>query len=437
MQTKSEKIAEQLIVAINKGEYTSNMPSEQDLARLYGTTTVTAGKALNILRDRNIVRRVPRLGTFVNTDSKKPIRIWLRIPEVIIGEIKQALNRKFPHFEIEFSDDNNVNPLDGGFDIIRASATFPYSFSKHLKPFPDEMVKEYRDSGKFFPELVDIFCDHHVYYAMPILFSPLVLCYNKDIAKKLGLAFSPYDFSFDDFIKAARKVKDSPFEFITKEPLSWIRYILFRGLNTESSLSVKELGIKLKERIPQCLEIIKSLNCNDITAFDKGNSLFRAACRQQVCLSESKLNFDWDILPMPALADAKAAATGEFLTVLNSSQRQKDAFKIVKAFLDEDIQSIFARYKFGLPVMKSLIPDTLDSRKYRDDIFINEISHMATNNALNHELHTACLPLGQDFQEQKISAEQLCESVIEVFLEIAAAGKRREKAEQNYNFEDM
>lgn len=437
MQTKSEKIAEQLIVTINKGEYTNNMPSEQDLARLYGTSTVTAGKALNILRDRNIVRRVPRLGTFVNKDSKKPIRIWISIHETIVNEIKQVLKRKFPQFEFEFSNDSTINPLDSDFDIIRTAATFPYSFSKYLRPLPDAMVKEYCNSGKFFPDLVNIFCDHHVHYAMPVLFSPIVLCYNKDIAKKLGIELIPYDFSLEDFIELTKKVKNSPFKLIAKEPFGWIRYVLFRGLNTESTLSVKKLEAKLKQRLPQILEIIKNLDGDTIDDFNAGNSLFYMVCRQQLFASKECRDFDWDVLSMPALNDAQTPATGEFLAVMNSSQRQEDAFKVVATFLDEDIQRIFARHKFGLPVKKSLIPDTLDSRKYRDDIFVNEIDHMATDNALNHVLHTACLPLVQDFQDQKISPEKLCESVIKIFLEIAASVKRRRKAEQNYSFADM
>ena len=437
MHPKSEKIAEKLIAAINQGKYTSNMPSEQELAKLYKTTAVTASKALNILRDRGIVRRIPRLGTFVNHESKDPLRIYINLPTELKEELQNALKHKFPQLSIEFCSDSGINPLKEGFDIIRTAATFPYSFSKYLKPLPDDLVQEYCRNVNYFQDLINISCDHHVYYSLPVLFSPIVLAYNKNIAEKLNLKLNAYDFSFESFMDLIEKVEKSPYKFSTNEPFIWIRYILFRGLKTESSLSLSDLEEILRQRIPLILKFINTLPEGEDTKFSSGKVLFKTLCRQQIAVSGEKFGFDWDILPLPALEKAKTVATGEFLTVLNSSKRQDDAFKVVKAFLDTDIQQIFTRHKFGLPVNKSLIADTLDSRKYRDDIFINEINHMETDNAAKHELHTACLPLVNDFCEQKISAQDLCESIVKVFLEIAAAAKRREKAELAYNFVDM
>lgn len=435
MQTKSEKIAEQLITAINSGKYTSNLPSEKELSRLYNTTAVTAGKALNILQKRNIVHRVPRLGTFINQSSEAPIRMCLNIPEFIVKEIKAVLKKKFPNLKIEIYDIKGTDPLDGDFDIIRTAATFPHSFSRYFKPLPDAALKKYRDCGKYFPQLIDVCCDYEVHYALPILFSPLVLAYNKKLAAKLG--FSPCfgNFCFEELVKLAQAASKHSIKLINaEEALVWIRYALFNGLTPQTGLALDELSKKLRLRVSVLMDILKDVSDSPAGSFQRGEVLFQPICRQLLISGEETFAFPWDLLPMPKLPEARPPVTGEFLAVKSSSKAQDDAFKVMLAFLDEDIQRIFARHKFGLPVMKSMIADTLDSRKYRDDLFVTEVNRMAVDNAVNHDLHVACLPPVTDFQSGRIMPAEFCEEVIEIFLEMTQAARRQKKAKQYYSY---
>ena len=59
MPGKSEQIAESILSKIVSGELAGRLPAEQELARQCGVSPVTAAKALNILRDKGVVERVP------------------------------------------------------------------------------------------------------------------------------------------------------------------------------------------------------------------------------------------------------------------------------------------------------------------------------------------------------------------------------------------
>ena len=54
--TKSEEIAESIFMLIRSGELTGRLASEQKLAKQYGVSPVTAAKALNLLRERGVIK---------------------------------------------------------------------------------------------------------------------------------------------------------------------------------------------------------------------------------------------------------------------------------------------------------------------------------------------------------------------------------------------
>ena len=65
MGNKSQMIADILWQKISSGEFSGRLPAEQDLARQFAVSPVTASKALNILRDKGIVTRMARQGTSI------------------------------------------------------------------------------------------------------------------------------------------------------------------------------------------------------------------------------------------------------------------------------------------------------------------------------------------------------------------------------------
>ncbi|MBQ9502586.1 MAG: GntR family transcriptional regulator, partial [Lentisphaeria bacterium] len=99
MAGKSEQIAESILAKIMSGELTGRLPAEQELARQCGVSPVTAAKALNILRDKGVVRRVTGRGTFVTGNGRTVVRIAFN--RYFAEKLFPMLERHFPNVTVE------------------------------------------------------------------------------------------------------------------------------------------------------------------------------------------------------------------------------------------------------------------------------------------------------------------------------------------------
>ena len=91
MDSKFQQIAERLQCDIANGVYQDRLPSEQYLAEMFHTTTITVRKALDILLQRGEIRKVPNIGTFVHREERKTIRIAWPKTVVFSDELSRAI----------------------------------------------------------------------------------------------------------------------------------------------------------------------------------------------------------------------------------------------------------------------------------------------------------------------------------------------------------
>ncbi|MFA7231263.1 MAG: GntR family transcriptional regulator [Victivallaceae bacterium] len=430
MQTKTEAIAEKLQVEIANSVYTEKLPSEQEIAKIYCTTPVTASKALNLLRDRNIIIRVPRLGSFVNKEHSKPLRIFLgntKLSKSVLEQITATLKKKFPQLKIEIdagATDYRRNFFDEGYDIVRTVATFRLSYSKYVKPFPSGIINKYLQNGNFFNCAFDIHRDNQLYYGLPVLISPIVVLYNKELLTRYKRFDSPYDLKLEDFVNIKNAITaDGDVIFATSDLAdAMLRYFVFSCPNMGDTVDFSGL----KDRLLIFSKLFGDNLNNQNNKFHDGNVLFTWTCRQSLHeFSDTK--FKWDILPLPCIPGRAVPATGEFLTVSNRTSNHKAAFEVAEAFLSYEIQKIIADNRFGLPIMKSLIADTLDTHSYRDDIFVNDLSNLLLNNALEQDINLNLYTLYHDMIDKKYDFETF---IGKVEKNIAAHFKMREAEEK-------
>jgi ABC-type glycerol-3-phosphate transport system substrate-binding protein len=108
-------------------------------------------------------------------------------------------------------------------------------------------------------------------------------------------------------------------------------------------------------------------------------------------------------------------ATGEFLMISNRASDPAAALEVCKAFLEPQVQKLIAEYKFGLPVLKSLIPDTMDTRRYRDDIFVSEMKDLLVNNALDQDVNLSLVALMYGLLENAFNFEEFLDQAERLF----------------------
>lgn len=380
---KFNQIAEQLQQKIDRGEYRDRLPAEPELARQFGTTTLTLRKALNVLDRRGSIRKVPCVGTFVNTEKRRRIRIAsapLSGTE-INDKLQTMVKAHFSRYELEFVDWQQVaSPAD--FDLIRTSATSQLSYHDGIVPFPREIMEQYLSSGDYFAPIFNVHRIDDCFYAMPFLYSPAVLQINRQKLAGFGRDIGPYDLDLELLLELRDFARRSGCPLWDRRTIiGLLRCLVFGGGGPDARLADLD-----PDRVRENCRRFWPLFDPELIAARSENALLIWVCRQTL-----PADFSPDralLAAYPAIGPEGRRLTitsGEFLMLSGRSSALPEAIEVAEYFLSPAVQRLIGEYRRGLPVLKSAAFDSLDSRVYHDDLFFNETRNMMTNNAVERE----------------------------------------------------
>lgn len=356
--TKSEKIAEGFLEKIRSGELKGRLPAEQELARQCGVSPVTAAKALNILRDKGVVERIPGQGTFVTEPEKTVVKI--KFDRYFAKKMIPLLECHFPQVQIEESMD--MEEADG----VVFATTIPFFPGEYFLPWPQERVDKLKESGRFYPQIFEF---HHVrraVWGIPYLFFPDILFYNKEIMRAIEPDFNPYDMTFDDLLRLQRKLPEGVWLFGGPGNM----FVLSLIYNLAGN------GVAGPEIFRQAVERIMPLSCRGSQQdFADGKTLFSTGNRH---MAKKIGNFiKMDIAPLPHEKGRRVChASSEALMVRNTTRHRELLFDMAEFLLGPEVQKTIGTLWRGIPADAAIAAASLDSSVFRDDIFFNEIKNI-------------------------------------------------------------
>ncbi len=422
MKRKFSEIAEELQKMIDRGEYTDRLPSEQELAQQFNTASATIRKSLDILLARGIIRKVPYVGTFIQRESRKKVRLaWTRIQFCPEGDrdIREAVTNHFKDFDVEFVSDFSTSEIRD-CDLIRSVATAALSFSESVLPLPLEFTAKYPNDD-YFNEPFKAHQINNFHYAMPILFSPSLMILDCEKVAGFGRPIGPYDLTWDTVMELARYARENNIPlFGEREIVNLCRCLVYsdtpNGILTE--IDVKKLKQKIHKFWPLLSEPIASL---------EERKLLTWSCRQSLPEQFRRRKYQMLVNPVfHAGEKSRNLITGEFLLISNRTKMFPEAVAVMEYMLGPEVQRLIARHKMGLPVLKSAAVDSINSRYYRDDIFLNETPNMLVNNASEQEFLLRLDAFSKSILNGEMTEEQFI-SYLEYEIDMA----HRKAAENN------
>lgn len=178
-----------------KGSY---LPSEIVLGEQFQVSKKSVRKALDILVNEGLITKIPRVGNRVSPPDTPPVTT-LRFgiyPSVMeqdfLPELLERFYEKHPHIRVE----TVTLPYTKYSHSIRAylEQGFLDAFTLNNRNFMDMQEADALQSlepqsplADQHPFLADLFTEQGILYSVPLMFSPIVLCYNKDLFKQCGL----------------------------------------------------------------------------------------------------------------------------------------------------------------------------------------------------------------------------------------------------------
>jgi|GEM_PF-1426626 len=200
---------------------------------------------------------------------------------------------------------------------------------------------------------------------LPFAITVMYLFLNRTMATRFGLPDKiPSDpFAFLEWIKNAQAVL-KPAGFDAMQIPSLADFLMMTG-----SLTFSPDGRVIfdQRQANRCLEALAGSgfplpNPMDIPdAFAAGNALTMRHASFTCSELIEQAKFDWQAYPVPLALGTRDMAWLTLLAVPESSQRQKEAFDLVKLLLSESLQNKFASIGGNLPVRRSALAAVVEA----------------------------------------------------------------------------
>lgn len=359
---KAEEIASLLKEKILSGAFQEKLPSEKELARNFDVAPNTAGKAVRLLAGEGIVVRVHGSGTFVKHPEKRLVKVLAF--DYVFNILQEACRSEFPEIRLE-----QVSKMECA-DIITITSFFPFEYQRYLDAMPEGIFDAVANDCRFYPECLKIHKRGNVCYGVPVFFSPVIYAYNKKLMTEIAPDFSPYAVTIDSLLKLLQKAACRGFGGI--DASSFTRNSLTSLIANFQGEITWELLQKSFALLDQILPFISKESFND------GKVLFKLISRQALSLNYISKDIAFDLMPSPGFAagERRCDIASEALGVNLQSPGKEVLWKIVLLTLKSEFQKRIAAKRCGIPLDRTLAVETLDSTRYRDDIFFGEIKNL-------------------------------------------------------------
>ncbi|WP_284645911.1 extracellular solute-binding protein [Paenibacillus silviterrae] len=354
-----------------KGSY---LPSEIVLGEQFQVSKKSVRKALDILVNEGLITKIPRVGNRVSPPDTPPVTT-LRFgiyPSVMeqdfLPELLERFYEKHPHIRVE----TVTLPYTKYSHSIRAylEQGFLDAFTLNNRNFMDmheadalPLLEPQSPLADQHPFLADLFTEQGILYSVPLMFSPIVLCYNKDLFKQCGLREPNSGWTWDRLLENAAEINRqtgiigffSHIESLNRFPI----FLLQSGFRFAKDAS----GYRFTD--PELWDILHSCRSlfhqqGFLPAFlSEGDGdaerLFKQQKTSMIMTSYyglqllKNLSFQYDITPLPYSLTPKTLllATG---IAINRFSKQKEATRLLVRFLaSEPSQRLLHRRTLSLP----------------------------------------------------------------------------------------
>lgn len=247
------------------------LPSERELAKQFQLSNKLVRAGLEKLVEEQLLEKIPRVGNRV-ADPLPILPVTLKLGyhaslqrEAHLLDAIEAFQQEYSHIRVQavpitfdrYSQHAQEYLESGMLDIISMNYN---NFCDFQSRGQLERLEPLQQRSGLYPRLNEMFQADGRQYVLPLVFSPLVLCYNRDHLAEAGIAepFRPQ--SWDELITAAAALTIENvrfgFYFFLHSQNRWPVFLLQNGCGQAAG----EENIRLKaERIVSALSKLREM----------------------------------------------------------------------------------------------------------------------------------------------------------------------------------
>lgn len=361
---------------LNDGDF---LPSELELAERYEISKHSVRKGLDLLVEQGYVLKVPRIGNKAIRPEQKPASV-LRLGyypsmwrQAALSELITLYRQRHPDIGVE------LIPIPFKFDDLHLMQHYLDSGMIDIAMFNQLSFGELQESGRLkelleplepsedlYPFLLPAFRVEGLLHALPFVFSPVVLGYNKDHFAEYDLPEPDSSWTWNDLQRVAAEIgrenKRVGFYYHALSDNRWPIFLLQSGepLSAGDAGPTGFSGSAVREAIRMSRDVLNDQGLTSLLSQSDGEAeeLFRNGKITMIMTTYFGLNlftdapFRFDIAPLPALRTNHTLNLVVGLAVSAKSAHKEAAKQLVRELTSLDYQSLIRRRTLSIPALK-------------------------------------------------------------------------------------
>ncbi|PYI57591.1 extracellular solute-binding protein [Paenibacillus flagellatus] len=328
------------------------LPSERELGKLFSISNKSVRQCLDVLVSEGLIEKIPKVGNRiagVSDDNSITIRFGCyrtTIEEADLGTLVSMFHKQYPRIRVEtIIFDHFVSmrqALEAGImDVVTVNVA---NYRQMIEAGCLHLLEERQPNGDTYPFLNKAFTFEGRLYVQPFIFSPVVLCYNRDHFRQKGLLEPDSGWTWDELRQASERlaVPNERYGFYFF-PLSLNRWPVFL-LQSGMKLPPEEEPVRIAGT--PWMDAFRL--CRDVVLGQSGTPLFyEEADAEKLFVQEKvsmilttyfglnalkKAEFDYDIAPLPSNDSPKTLLLAIGLGI-NAKSEQKEAAQTFVDFI--------------------------------------------------------------------------------------------------------
>ncbi|GLI08016.1 hypothetical protein YDYSG_40460 [Paenibacillus tyrfis] len=413
------------------GDY---LPSEKTFAAQFQLSNQTVRKGLDVLVSEGLIEKIPRVGTkVVGPLNEAFVTVKLGFHSSVTGEagIHQLLSifhKENPHIRVQAVPTSSTNYsyiseyLSGGIlDVVMMNFM---NFQECVENGDEGLLEPLERNPELYSFLSDAFQVNGRQLVQPFIFSPLILCYNREHFRAANLSEPDSSWQWNDLIDYSSRLaipgERLGFHCDLYSSNRWPLLLLQTGekfaRNEDGRL--KLAGTPMMDALRYCGEMKHSIpSLSEGVTTGESELLLAKGKASMIMTSYFYLNYllgerlSFDIAPVPHLGTPMTMLLNIGLAINRQSRVKAAAAKLVEFLTGYKAQLFVRQNTYSLP-----------ARKYAAEWVGEEKRYLPSRFSLFRET----IPGFRYFTDLEISAREL--SVINQELKMYWAGLETEEA---------
>jgi ABC-type sugar transport system, periplasmic component len=357
------------------GKYAAGdlLPSEIALGEQFRLSKKSVRKAIDTLVEQGFVEKQPRIGARVvnrNPANRTTVKFGYYpslIKEANLMALIDAFHERYPRIRVEMiplSSTLRESMEREAIDLITVNLQ-DYELFLDSGPHPESLEPLATVEGVY-PFLTKPFTADDALYVQPLVFSPIVLCYNKSHFQEAGLSEPDSGWTWADVVRANEALSRGRERFgFLFNLISTNRWPLFL-LQDDFKFRIDPDGktVYRNEQLKRCLEtclgfVEDSMISLFLTEEEVSERLFAHQKVSMIVTSYFRMNalrqsgLDFDISPVPYAKEARTLLIVIGLAINKRGASKQAAKTLMEFLLSPESQQSIRKHTLSIPSLKS------------------------------------------------------------------------------------